>query len=120
MGASRPVAAARDDRQLRVRKEAHRRDTAQRARLADAGLPETLQAANRLRLVDSSISTQKHLTTGQHCRGALEISEFFGSLLRSDIQAGPTRRRPPDGHDVSRFARQRWGRWEGSTARLQQ
>lgn len=90
--------------------------------LTDTSPPDTLQTTNRLRLLDSSISTQRHPATGQPCREALEISEFFGSLLSSDTQAGPTRRCPPDGYDVSciRVSQmQRWRRWEGSTARSQ-
>jgi hypothetical protein len=42
--------------------------------------------------------------------------------LRSDTQAGPTRRCPPDGYDVSWMRvsqrNERWRTWEGSTARL--
>jgi hypothetical protein len=47
----------------------------------------------------------------------------FRSLLRSDTQAGPTRRCPPDGYVVSWMrvsqCNERWRTWEGSTARSQ-
>jgi hypothetical protein len=63
----------------------------------------------RGRTAETSISTQKHTATAQPGRETLEISEFFRGLLRSDTQAGPTRRCPPDGYDGivdARFAMQ--------------
>jgi hypothetical protein len=75
------------------------------------------------RTAETTVSIQKHTATGQPSRETLEISEFFRSLLRSDTQAGPTRRCPPDGYDVSWMrvsqCNERWRTWEGSTARLQ-
>jgi hypothetical protein len=50
-----------------------------------------------------------HTATGQRGQETLEISEFLRSLLRSDAQAGPTGRCPPDGYDGivdARFAMQ--------------
>jgi hypothetical protein len=75
------------------------------------------------RTAETTISTPKHTATGQPSRETLEISKFFRSLLRSDTQAGPTRRCPPDGYDVSWMrvsqCNERWRTWEGSTARSQ-
>ena len=72
----------------------------------------------KLRFPSKNIPLQVSLA-----RETLEISEFFRSLLRSDIQAGPRRRCPPDGYDVSWMrvsqCNERWQTWEGSTARSQ-
>jgi hypothetical protein len=51
------------------------------------------------------------------------VARSFRGLLRSDTQAGPTRRCPPRGNGVSWMrvsqCSKRWQTWVGSTARLQ-
>jgi hypothetical protein len=82
--------------------------------------PDSGQSASNS-MPGQSISPQKHTATAQPGRETLEVSEFFRSLLRSDTQAGPTRRCPPDGYGVSSMrvsqCNERWRTWEGSTAR---
>ncbi len=76
----------------------------------------------RTRLADRRQTLDK-IALDEPARELLEISEFFRNLLRSDIQAGPTRQCPLDGYDVSwmriSLCNERWRVWEAWTARSQ-
>jgi hypothetical protein len=76
--------------------------------VAIPSLPDAVQTTNWSLATGLRDFHPEKTATGLPSRETLEISEFFRSLLRSDTQAGPTGRCPPDGYEIAdpRFAMQ--------------